>query len=406
MDGGYGKINRKIRRSDAMMTAKQILIDGLKAMGADGLYNDEGDPFCGCGLDDLAPCEASCEGGISLDGCRPAKREGKYNFYPMEEQYGGGTMSEEAKYGGQCSCGAQIIKKEGGDWHCSKCRSDILERAKAVVGKCHLVRETELLLPELIAEVERLRADQDAIMAAWDKDAVEKDARVQELEAERERLQSNWRQEHATAEIWKEDFRKMKKALQESELLRQAQYNQITANNARIKELEAEVEAKNKQIKELQDIIDKPPEDADWVADYHLLQSALDGPIIDAARKWHAAYRKAQNSNLMRAKEVERLRSPEISGDLKKKIRMIRHCLHNPHSKQQGIDAFNAAGELARLLAAKDARIKELEEMIRQLGSLAFMGDMPLDQIVAHLLHGDNRITTILRCLRRLSWIL
>ena len=63
------------------------------------------------------------------------------------------------------------------------------------------------------------------------------------------------------------------------------------------------------RIKELQDLIDKPPEEADWVADYHLLQSALDGPIIDAARKWHAAYRKAQNSNLMRAKEVERLRS-------------------------------------------------------------------------------------------------
>ncbi|NLH79207.1 MAG: hypothetical protein GX465_19495, partial [Acidobacteria bacterium] len=82
---------------------------------------------------------------------------------------------------------------------------------------------------------------------------------------------------------------------------------------ARIKELEAEVEARNKQIKELQDIIDKPPEEADWVADYHLLQSALDGPIIDAARKWHAAYRKAQNSNLMRAKEVERLRSREAA---------------------------------------------------------------------------------------------
>ena len=32
------------------------------------------------------------------------------------------------------------------------------------------------------------------------------------------------------------------------------------------------------------------------------------------------------------------------------------------------------------------ARIKELEEMIRQLGSLAFMGDMPLDQIVAHFI--------------------
>ena len=38
------------------------------------------------------------------------------------------------------------------------------------------------LLPELIAEVERLRSDQDAIMAAWDKDAVEHDARIKELE--------------------------------------------------------------------------------------------------------------------------------------------------------------------------------------------------------------------------------
>ena len=68
-----------------MKTAKQLLIEGLKAMGADGLCNCEGDPFCGCGLDDLAPCEASCGGGISLDGCRPAKRDGKYNFYPMVE---------------------------------------------------------------------------------------------------------------------------------------------------------------------------------------------------------------------------------------------------------------------------------------------------------------------------------
>ena len=72
---------------------------------------------------------------------------------------------------------------------------------------------------------------------------------------------------------------------------------------------EERIEQQAARIKELQDLIDKPPEEADWVADYHLLQSALDGPIIDAARKWHAAYRKAQNSNLMRAKEVERLRS-------------------------------------------------------------------------------------------------
>ena len=60
------------------------------------------------------------------------------------------------------------------------------------------------------------------------------------------------------------------------------------------------------EIERLQDLIDKPPEDADWVADYHLLQSAPDGPIIDVARKWHAAYRKAQNSNLMRTPSCNR----------------------------------------------------------------------------------------------------
>lgn len=76
---------------------------------------------------------------------------------------------------------------------------------------------------------------------------------------------------------------------------------------ARIKELEAEVEAKNKQIKELQNIIDKPPEEAQWMTDYHLLRSAMDGPIIESARRWHGAFRKAQNSNLIRRQQNERL---------------------------------------------------------------------------------------------------
>lgn len=35
-------------------------------------------------------------------------------------------------------------------------------------------------------------------------------------------------------------------------------------------------------------------------------------------------------------------------------------------------------------IAAKDARIKELEAMIKQLGRLAFMHDVPIDQIIAH----------------------
>jgi len=92
----------------------------------------------------------------------------------------------------------------------------------------------------------------------------------------------------------------------EVERLRNLPRADVAAYDRRIQEMAA-------RIKELQDLIDKPPEEADWVADYHLLQSALDGPIIDAARKWHAAYRKAQNSNLMREKEVKRLRSREAA---------------------------------------------------------------------------------------------
>ena len=100
------------------------------------------------------------------------------------------------------------------------------------------------------------------------------------------------------------------------------------------------------EVERLQDLIDKPPEEADWVADYHLLQSALDGPIIDAARKWHAAYRKAQNSNLMRAKEVERLRSEN-------KIISDRAAHHDRQDAQE-----------IELLAA---RIAELRAYIKRL---------------------------------------
>jgi hypothetical protein len=35
------------------MTLRDIIIEGLKAAGYDGLQNEE----CGCGLDDFAPCD-------------------------------------------------------------------------------------------------------------------------------------------------------------------------------------------------------------------------------------------------------------------------------------------------------------------------------------------------------------
>ena len=72
-------------RGDAVRTtAKEILIKGLQAMDADGLYSLTGcDESCGCGIDDLMPCGCGLD---DIDGvCFPAKKRGK-SFYPMEEQ--------------------------------------------------------------------------------------------------------------------------------------------------------------------------------------------------------------------------------------------------------------------------------------------------------------------------------
>jgi len=112
------------------------------------------------------------------------------------------------------------------------------------------------------------------------------------------------------------------------------------------------------EVERLQDLIDKPPEEADWVADYHLLQSALDGPIIDAARKWHAAYRKAQNSNLMRTKEIERLRSD------------VNHWKLIAGEKHD--DMISWLNECKK----KDARIKELEAELENLNGMGTVGYM------------------------------
>ena len=43
------------------MNAKDLLIKGLKEMGADGLYISSGpNESCGCGLDDFVPCDGKC----------------------------------------------------------------------------------------------------------------------------------------------------------------------------------------------------------------------------------------------------------------------------------------------------------------------------------------------------------
>lgn len=57
------------------MNVRDIVIEYLKKHGYDGLTNDE---ECGCGIDDLFPCEA-CP-----DRCEPAYRV----LVPEGEDYG------------------------------------------------------------------------------------------------------------------------------------------------------------------------------------------------------------------------------------------------------------------------------------------------------------------------------
>ena len=61
------------------MNAMDMLRKALTDLGADGLYNSEGDgeQSCGCGLDDFAPC------GCDFWDCVPAKKKGDL-YYPME----------------------------------------------------------------------------------------------------------------------------------------------------------------------------------------------------------------------------------------------------------------------------------------------------------------------------------
>ena len=61
------------------MDIEEILIKELRRLGSDGLCNDEP---CGCGLDDLAPCEETW--GEIFERCIPAKRGEDGLYYPME----------------------------------------------------------------------------------------------------------------------------------------------------------------------------------------------------------------------------------------------------------------------------------------------------------------------------------
>jgi DNA repair exonuclease SbcCD ATPase subunit len=123
------------------------------------------------------------------------------------------------------------------------------------------------------------------------------------------------------------------------------------------------------EIERLRAIIDKPLEGRVWKIDLDTLNTSPDDAEFNMARRWHAAYRKAQNSNLLRKQEIERLRPYEKvaadlqacgsyvgigpgEGDLPISER-VRRCVNRLKETQH---------EYEQKLITKDARIQELKD--------------------------------------------
>jgi F0F1-type ATP synthase epsilon subunit len=94
-----------------------------------------------------------------------------------------------------------------------------------------------------------------------------------------------------------------------------------------------------------------PPEEAEWKSDLEVLDRGTRSGLIDIeiAKMWHVAYRKAQNSNLLRKQEIEQLRAENLE---------LQVAVFGP----DGIRAHQAC-----IIADQAARISELEIEIAEL---------------------------------------
>ncbi len=63
------------------ITARQLIIEALKARGCNGLYwrDPDGCEECGCGFDDFISC-----GHLNLDECVAAKQNSVGTFNPQD----------------------------------------------------------------------------------------------------------------------------------------------------------------------------------------------------------------------------------------------------------------------------------------------------------------------------------
>jgi hypothetical protein len=91
----------------------------------------------------------------------------------------------------------------------------------------------------------------------------------------------------------------------------------------------------------------------------HAVRSQELADAVDGERdRWLHDYSIQADRILAQAKEIERLRAENAITD--PNIALIRHCLKEPHSRQQGIDAFNAAGFIGRMVVRQKDALKKL----------------------------------------------
>ena len=101
--------------------------------------------------------------------------------------------------------------------------------------------------------------------------------------------------------------------------------------------------------------VDTPPEEAGWTLDLEVLDRGTRSGLIDIeiAKKWHSAYRKAQNSNLLRKQENELLLAALVE--------------HEEHENQTHVILGAILGTddtLENVAKRAAARIKELEDAL------------------------------------------
>jgi hypothetical protein len=127
-------------------------------------------------------------------------------------------------------------------------------------------------------------------------------------------------------------------------------------------ELQYQLDDEVKENERLRKIIDSPPEEESWKADYDLLHQLDASGTVCVARKWHAAYRKAQNSNLLRKQENERLLEA-----LDESEKVVAHKTKSAaHWYDEHLQARVDLVQTKRVIYQRDAKIKELEADLEQ----------------------------------------